>query len=302
MVSGSKFSILGAILANVLIAVSKFTASFFTGSSAMVAEGIHSLIDTSNGLLMLLGLKRSKKPSDHKHPFGYGKEVYFWSFVVSILISSIGAGFAIWQGIHHLKHPNPIKQPLWNYIVLAVALVFESISLFIAFRNFKRVYPKGTIIKNIYKSRNPSNFTVLIEDTATVLGLVIAILGVYFSVTFQNPNIDGYASIAIGVLLLIVASFLAHKTKALLLGESANEKILQEIKTIFNENPQILTYNTLKAVHFGPRTILVVAKIEIEPTLNRTEVELLIKYVTQEILEKIPKIKHVFLESYNPNN
>ena len=300
MVSGSKISIYGAIAANVLIAVSKFTASFFTGSSAMLAEGIHSLIDTSNGLLMLLGLKRSKKPSDSKHPFGYGKEVYFWSFVVSILIISIGAGFAIWEGVHHLKQPHPIKHELWNYMVLAVAIVFESISLFIALRNFKRVYPKGSILRNIYKSRDPSNFTVLIEDSAAVLGLVIAILGVYFSVTFQNPNIDGYASIAIGLLLLIVASFLAHKTKDLLLGESANKKILQEIKSILNENPQILTYNTLKAVHFGPKTILVVAKIEIKPSLNRNEVERLIETINQEILEKIPKIKHVFLESSHP--
>ncbi len=221
MAGKSKISIYGAITANVLIAISKFLAAFFTGSSAMLAEGIHSVIDTGNGLLLLLGISRSSRTADESHPFGYGKEIYFWSFVVSILIFSLGGGFAIYEGVHTLGNPEDIENPVWNYSVLGAAMVFEGTSLIIAIREFRKSNPSGGLVSNIIKSKDPANFAVIIEDSAAVAGLLIALLGVFLSVQLENPYLDGVASLLIGAVLLGVATFLARETKNLLLGESA---------------------------------------------------------------------------------
>ncbi|MAW95289.1 MULTISPECIES: cation diffusion facilitator family transporter [unclassified Leeuwenhoekiella] len=297
MASGSKISIYGAIAANLLIAASKFTASFFTGSSAMLAEGIHSTIDTGNGFLLLLGLKRGKKPADARHPFGYGKEIYFWSFVVSILIFSLGGGFAIWEGVHSLQDPQIIEDPTWNYAVLVAAILFEGTSLIIALKNFNKSHPTGNIISNIHKSKDPASFAVIIEDSAAVTGLIIALLGVYLSIALDNPYIDGYASISIGVLLLVVASFLAYETKGLLLGESARPEVLEKIDAILKENPEVLRWNLPKSVHFGPENILLVIEVELNDALGLNDAEAVVKKIDREILNKVPKVKQVFIQT-----
>ncbi len=252
MAGESKLAIYGAIAANTLIAISKFVASFFTGSSAMLAEGIHSLIDTGNGLLLLLGLKKSNKPADHAHPFGYGKEIYFWSFVVSILIFSLGGGFAIYEGIHALEDPKVIEDPTWNYWVLIAAIIFEGTSLIIAIKTFKKSNPTGRLIPNIIKSKDPANFAVIIEDTAAVTGLLIALIGIFLSQQLENPYLDGVSSLLIGVLLLVVATFLAHETKGLLLGESARPEVIAGIEKILSNNPEVKKWNFPKTMHFGP--------------------------------------------------
>ena len=224
MAGESKIAIYGAIVANFLIAASKFTAAFFTGSSAMLAEGIHSVIDTGNGFLLLLGIKKSKKPADDTHPFGYGKEVYFWSFVVSVMIFALGGGFAIYEGIHALEDPAVVEDPVWNYAVLGAAILFEGTSLVIAIRTFNKTHPSGGLLGNIIKSKDPTNFAVIIEDSAAVAGLLIAMLGVFLSQQLENPYMDGAASVVIGALLLSVSVFLARETKGLLLGEERKRR------------------------------------------------------------------------------
>ena len=201
MAGNSKIAIYGAIGANTLIAIGKFMAAFFTGSSAMLAEGIHSLVDTGNGLLLLLGIKRSKQEPDEMHPFGYGKEVYFWSFVVSILIFALGGGFAIYEGIHALQDPKIIEDPTWNYAVLFAALIFEGTALFLALKAFnKSRAASGNLIKNIVQSKDAATFAVIIEDAAAVIGLSIALIGVFLSQQLQNPyliyNIGCYGQAA----------------------------------------------------------------------------------------------------------
>ncbi|WP_034892834.1 cation diffusion facilitator family transporter [Gillisia sp. Hel_I_29] len=302
MAGGSKLAIYGAIAANTLIAISKFVASFFTGSSAMLAEGIHSLIDTGNGLLLLLGLKKAKKPADHEHPFGYGKEIYFWSFVVSILIFSLGGGFAIYEGIHALEDPSVIEDPTWNYWVLAAAIVFEGASLIIAVKTFKKSNPKGKLLQNIIKSKDPANFAVIIEDTAAVIGLFIALIGIFLSQQLNNPYLDGISSLLIGVLLLGVATFLAKETKGLLLGESARPEVIEGIESILSNNKDIKKWNFPKTMHLGADNILVVIEVDIKEDIDLLTAEKSIQTMRQQIKGKYPKINQVFIQTTNKLN
>jgi len=299
MAGESKLAIYGAIAANALIAVSKFIASFFTGSSAMLAEGIHSLIDTGNGLLLLLGLKKAKKPADHEHPFGYGKEIYFWSFVVSILIFALGGGFAIYEGIHTLGDPSVIEDPTWNYWVLFAAIIFEGTSLIIALKTFKKSNPSGRLIPNIIKSKDPANFAVIIEDTAAVSGLIVALGGIFLSQQLNNPYLDGIASIIIGALLLVVATFLAHETKGLLLGESARPEIIEGIENIMANNSHVKKWNFPKTMHFGPDSILVVIEVDMLDDLDLLVAEKSVQTLRSQIKGKFPKIDQVFIQTTN---
>ncbi|WP_416442001.1 cation diffusion facilitator family transporter [Leeuwenhoekiella sp. A16] len=296
---GSKLAIYGAIVANTLIALSKFVASFFTGSSAMLAEGIHSLIDTGNGLLLLLGIKRSLKPADAEHPFGYGKEIYFWSFIVSILIFAMGGGFAIYEGVHALQDPHVVEDPTWNYIVLIAAIVFEGTSLIIALRTFNKSHETGSLIGNIIKSKDPANFAVIIEDTAAVTGLFIALVGVYLAKALENPYLDGCASLLIGVLLLVVATFLAHETKGLLLGESARPEILDDVEKILDSNENVKKWNFPKTMHFGPDSILLVIEVDLLDDLELLVAEDIVNKLRIEITEKVPQISQVFIQTIN---
>ncbi len=299
MAGESKIAIYGAIVANLLIAVSKFTASFFTGSSAMLAEGIHSVIDTGNGFLLLLGIKKSKKPADDNHPFGYGKEVYFWSFIVSVMIFALGGGFAIYEGIHALESPKTIEDPVWNYSVLGAAILFEGTSLIIAIRTFNKSHSSGGLLSNIIKSKDPANFAVIIEDTAAVAGLCIAMIGVFLSQQLQNPYIDGAASVIIGLLLLVVAIFLARETKGLLLGESAGPETMNKITTILDTSPHIKAYQKPKTMHFGPGSILAVIELDLDDDLGLIEAETLVAGMRKEILQKVPKISLVVVQTSN---
>lgn len=295
---GSNIAIYGAIGANILIAVSKFIAAGFTGSSAMMAEGIHSLVDTGNGLLLLLGIKKSKQKPDKMHPFGYGKEVYFWSFVVSVLIFSLGGGFALYEGIHAIQDPHIIKDPTWNYVVLAAAILFEGTALFVALKTFnKSRKKKRNLVKNIIKSKDAATFAVIIEDTAAVTGLTIALLGVFLSQELNNPYIDGIASVVIGILLLSVATFLAHESKGLLLGESATPETISEIEKILSRNINIKDWNLPQTMHFGPNNVLLVVEIDLVDNLNLEQAERTMDSLRLEIKHKQPKIKQVYIQT-----
>lgn len=295
---GSNIAIYGAIGANILIAVSKFIAAGFTGSSAMMAEGIHSLVDTGNGLLLLLGIKKSKQKPDKMHPFGYGKEVYFWSFVVSVLIFSLGGGFALYEGIHAIQDPHIIQDPTWNYVVLAAAILFEGTALFVALKTFnKSRKKKRNLVKNIIKSKDAATFAVIIEDTAAVTGLAIALLGVFLSQELNNPYIDGIASVVIGILLLSVATFLAHESKGLLLGESATPETISEIEKILSRNINIKDWNLPQTMHFGPNNVLLVVEIDLVDNLNLEQAERTMDSLRLEIKHKQPKIKQVYIQT-----
>lgn len=303
MAGGSKIAIYGAIGANTLIAISKFTASFFTGSSAMLAEGIHSLVDTGNGLLLLLGINRSKQVPDEMHPFGYGKEVYFWSFVVSILIFALGGGFAIYEGIHALQDPKIIVDPTWNYVVLAGAMVFEGVALYLALKTFNKSRSRsGNIITSIVQSKDAATFAVIIEDTAALLGLLIAMLGIFLSQQLQNPYMDGGASVLIGIVLLSVATFLARESKGLLLGESAGPEVLNSVEKILKKNIDIKDWALPQTMHFGPDSILLIVKIDFRDDINLLQVEKTIESLRTEIKLREPSITQVVIQMSNKIN
>src|SRR3569832_1128084 len=213
MATESKIAIVAAVIGNVCIAVSKFIAAFVTGSSAMLSEGFLSLVDTGNGLLMWLGLHRAARPPDAEHPFGYGRELYFWSLFVAISIFALGGGMSIYEGVTHLQHPEAIKNPAWNYGVLAVALVFESASWYFGWRAFRKIKRRCGILQTIHASKDPSSITVLLEDSAAIVGLLIALVGTQLAQHFEAPLFDGAASIVIGLLLGLVALLLGYETK-----------------------------------------------------------------------------------------
>ncbi|MGY5849411.1 cation diffusion facilitator family transporter [Salegentibacter sp. F14] len=303
MAGGSKIAIYGAIGANTLIAISKFTASFFTGSSAMMAEGIHSLVDTGNGLLLLLGIKRSKQEPDDMHPFGYGKEVYFWSFVVSILIFALGGGFAIYEGIHALQDPHVIKDPTWNYVVLVAAIIFEGTALYLALKTFNKSRAKKTnIVSSIVKSKDAATFAVIIEDTAALAGLLVALLGIFLSQQLQNPYLDGASSILIGIILLVVATFLARESKGLLLGESASPLVMVSIEKILKRNINISDWAVPQTMHFGPDNIFAVIEIDLADDLKLDQAEKTMESLRLEIKNKIPQITQVVIQTSNKIN
>ena len=295
---GSNIAIYSAIGANILIAISKFVAASFTGSSAMLAEGIHSLVDTGNGLLLLLGIKRSRQQPDTLHPFGYGKEVYFWSFVVSVLIFSMGGGFAIYEGIQALIQPEPLEDPTWNYIVLFAAIIFEGTALFLSLKAFNKSRKKaGNLISNIIKSKDAATFAVIIEDTAALAGLSVALIGVYLSHALENPYIDGGASVLIGLLLLGVATFLARESKHLLLGESATPETVSKIEDILKNSKYVKEWCVPQTMHFGPDKILLVIEVDLIDGLNLDQAEETVANLRKEIRQQQPKISQIYIQT-----
>ena len=271
----------------------------------MLAEGIHSLVDTGNGLLLLLGIKRSKRKPDKLHPFGYGKEIYFWSFVVSMLIFAVGGGFAIYEGIHALMDPVVIEDPTWNYAVLGAAIIFEGGALYVAMKAFNRSRAEGNLYTSIVKSKDAATFAVIIEDTAALVGLVVALLGVFLSRYFENPYFDGGASIVIGIILLLVSTFLAKESKGLLLGESADEEVLNQVEDILERNPNVEKWSLPATMHFGPNHILMILELDLNDKLSIPESEKVLVELRNEIRNTEPKISRVFfhtkdLKDYEP--
>ena len=247
MAAGSKKVIYAALIGNALIAVTKFAAATVTGSSAMLAEGIHSLVDTGNQGLLLYGLARAGKPADEKHPFGYGAELYFWAFVVAIMIFAIGAGISIYEGVHKVMDPHAITNPLINYVVLGLAMIFEGVAWWIALKEFRTRKGKRGWIEAVRDSKDPSVFTVLFEDTAAMLGLIVAFLGIAGAQYFGIAALDGTASIVIGVILAITAALLAYETKGLLIGEAAAPEVVETVRAILSAQLRLSTSSTKSA-------------------------------------------------------
>ena len=295
----STLSVIGAIVANLLIAVLKFIAAAFTGSAAMLSEGIHSVIDTTNGLLLLLGIKRSKKGANKIHPFGQGKEIYFWSFVVAILIFALGGGVAIYEGIKHLKHPPEDLENtniIWNYAVIIGAMIFEGSSLIYAMKQFRKKFPTG-FTSALEESKDAASMAIIIEESAAMIGLTIALIGVTLTHFTHNPMYDALSSIAIGVLLFAVAGFLAKETQDLLIGESVSNQDLKMIKDILKTYDQLEFFGNIKSMHLGPDEVLLALEVNFKDNVTLHELEKTIADIKEKIRKIDPKFKYIYIES-----
>lgn len=295
--SESKTAIFAAIIGNLLIAVTKFVASIFTGSSAMMSEGIHSVVDTGNGLLMLYGLRKSVKPPDEAHPFGHGREIYFWSLIVAISIFAVGGGVSIYEGISHLQHPVKIENPIWNYAVLGFSVVFESISWFYGWKAFSKTRNGKSILKAIHVSKDPTSFTVLLEDSTALIGLIIAFLGVFLGHEFDLPLFDGLASVSIGVLLCFVALFLGYETKGLLIGEAVDNETVRGVRQIAEAEPKVEKAVKILTIYFGPNEVLLTLELQFSKDITATELRIAIRRIELAVREKYPDITRVYFEA-----
>ena len=296
MQTESRTAIFAAIAGNLAIAATKLVAAFFTGSSAMLSEGIHSLVDTGNGGLLLLGFRLSQKPPDANHPFGHGKELYFWSLVVAILIFALGGGMSVYEGITHLSHPQ-VHNSIWNYVVLGFAIVFESISFYFAYKAFRREMSGQGVFRTIRASKDPTTFTVLFEDTAALLGLIVAFLGIFLGHQLNNPYLDGVASIIIGVILAVVAGFLAYESKGLLIGEGVDAAVLASIRAIARADPAVKEVRKSLTMHFSPNDVLLTLDIGFKKHLTAEKIAAAVNRLEEKIRERHPEIKHIFIEA-----
>lgn len=297
MSSGSKKVIIAALIGNALIALTKFIASVFTGSSAMLSEGIHSLVDTGNQVLLLYGMKRASKPADEDFPFGHGKEIYFWSFIVAILIFALGGGVSVYQGVQHVLHPAEIKDPLINYIVLGFALAFEGGAWFFALREFNRTKGESGYIEAVARAKDPSVFVVLFEDSAAMLGLLVAFAGILLSQLTGILYLDGVASVIIGLILIGTAIWLAYETKGLLIGESANKPVVQSIRSILRDHKNIECVNEVLTMHMGPNFILANISVDFNDQLSAGDIENCIADIDLQIKNIHPLVKRIFIEA-----
>ena len=263
----------------------------------MVSEGIHSLVDTINEILLLLGLRKSRKKADEERPFGYGKELYFWSFIVSILIFGLGGGISFYEGITHLQHPESISDPMWNYIVLGVAILFDGTSFVIALRTFNHHRGKTPFWRAVRKSKDPSAFVVLFEDAADVLGLLIAFAGVYLGHELNNPYFDGVASILIGVLLTAVSILLTRESRSLLMGETAPPALLQQAISIAEANPVIETVHRNLSMVLGPEEVLLLLEVYVKNGVTADVMVKALADVKKTIREKCPTVKQIYIET-----
>ncbi|MCG6873178.1 MAG: cation diffusion facilitator family transporter [Gammaproteobacteria bacterium] len=295
--SSGKIVILAALAGNALIAVTKFIAASITGSSAMLSEGVHSVIDTGNQILLLHGMGRADREADESHPFGYGKELYFWSFVVAILIFGLGAGISIYEGIKHMQDPVAISSPTINYLVLGFALVFEGIAWFMAMRHFNRVRGGMGAIEAVQRGKDPTLFVVLFEDSAAMLGLLVAFAGVYLSRATGWLWLDGAASVVIGLILAGTAAWLAYETKGLLIGERASRPVIRGIRRLVNANPHVRQVNEVLTMHMGPEFVLVNISVAFREGLDAGDLSEEVQEITRRIRRDFPEVKRVFIEA-----
>jgi len=296
-----KKAVFGALFANVAIAVTKFIAALITGSSAMWSEGIHSSIDTGNQILMLIGLRRSHRPADPDHPFGHGKELYFWNLLVGVLIFGVGGGISAYEGVLHILHPVEIQKPAWNYFVLAFAFVFEGISLSIALRSFFSKHGHHNLLDNIIASKDPTTYTVIAEDLAALIGIVLAASGIFLSQLLRMPVFDGLASVLIGLLLAGVATFLIRECRGLLVGEGVDRRTAERIRTLAQEDPLVESVARPLTMYLGPENVLLTLDVEFRHTASASEVAGAIEDMKAKIQKRFPSIRRIYLEAVEPS-
>jgi cation diffusion facilitator family transporter len=287
-----------AIMANAAIAVAKFIVAGMSGSSAILSEGIHSTVDTLNECLLLLGIHRSRVRPDEAHPFGHGKELYFWSLMVAVLLFGLGGGMAIYEGITHLLHPRPTQSLMWTYVVLGIAAIFEGYSFVVAFRALGAQSDGASPLKwwhRVRRSKDPSVFSVFVEDFAALTGIVIALLGVTLGTWLGIPSLDGVASLLIGATLTAAAVVLAHETRNLLVGESARPETVRNIFELVESEPGVRTSQAPLTMQLGPDQILVNIDLDLQPELSAREQLELLERISARIREQHPQVVRVSL-------
>jgi cation diffusion facilitator family transporter len=293
----SNRAIYAALIANIAIAITKFTVAAITGSAAMWSEGIHSTVDTGNEILILIGHRKSRRPPDARHPFGHGKEVYFWNLLVAVLIFGAGGGVSVYEGILHVIDPTPIQNPGWNYLVLGSAAVFEGISLTIALRQFFAEHGNGNLLQSIVESKNPSVFTVVTEDIAAICGVVIAASGIFLSITLRMQELDGVASILIGLLLAGVATFLIRECRGLLVGEGVNRPTEREIVQLARQNDLVEAVARPLTMYIGPDNVLLILDVQFRKAASASEVAEAIEEMKERLRQRFSDFHRIYIEA-----
>jgi cation diffusion facilitator family transporter len=290
-------AVYGALAANLAIAVTKFVVALASGSSALLAESFHSLVDSGNQALLLVGLRRSRRPADSGHPFGHGKELYFWTLMVGVLLFGVGGGVSVYEGVQHLAHGSEEIQPFWAYMVLGCAFVFEGASFTIALRRFLgRLSPGQSFWTELHRSKDPTVVTVLAEDSAALLGILVAASGVFLSARMGSAIPDGVASIVIGVLLASVATFLVYESRGLLIGESVDPRVAEAVRRMANEDPAVLSVGPPMTMHLGPEDVLLNLDLRFRPGLSTSEIEAAVERLERRVRDEHPSIRRIFLE------
>ncbi|MCJ2127004.1 cation diffusion facilitator family transporter [Methylobacterium sp. J-077] len=306
MAHESTGAIYAAAGANLAIAAAKFVGGALTGSTAMLAEGVHSVVDTANQVLLLVGMKRAEKPADTRHPFGYGREIYFYAFVVALMIFLGGGVFAIYEGVERVRHPSPDADAhlfgytlpgIWvNVAILGFAIAAEGTSWFVAMRQFWAEKGQHSAVRAIRRSKDPTLFTILAEDTAALIGLLIALAGVVLAHWLEMPGLDGWASVGIGLVLVGMAVFLMIETHGLLIGEAADPAVVAAISDLVRAEPGVLHLNEVLTQHLGPSDILVNVSIDMADDLSAGEVESLVTRLDRALKQRNPEVTRVFIE------
>jgi cation diffusion facilitator family transporter len=284
-----------ALAANLGIAFFKFVAATITGSSAMLTEGVHSVVDSTNQLLLMWGRRQAKKPPDDIHPFGYGRELYFWSFVVAVLVFSLGAGVSVYEGIIHIMNPEEAVSPIWAYGVLLVAFLLEGWSTLEAFREFKESKGRLGWWEAIRRSKDPPAFIILLENGAAIAGIIAAALGVFLSQLTQNPFYDGAASVVIGLILGVTALVLAYESKGLLIGEAADPELVEELRSLACSCRGVMGVGDVLTIHSAPDMITAMLSVDFDDNISAGEVERIVCYIEEEAGERWPHVRRLFV-------
>ena len=288
-----------ALLANLGIAVSKFVAAAITGSSAMLTEGVHSVVDSVNQLLLMWGRRASKRPADKRHPFGYGRELYFWSFVVAVLVFALGAGVSVYEGILHIMHPEPPVSPIIAYGVLLVAFLLEGWSTIEAWQDFRRSKGKLGFFEAIRRSKDPPAFIVLLENGAAMAGIIAAAVGLALTQLLHNPFYDGAASVLIGAILAVTSALLAYESKALLIGEAADPDIVAALHRLVEARPEVTTVGEVLTVHGAPDRVTAMLSVDFEDQISARDVEAVIYSIEQEVCQQFPIVHRLYIRPYS---
>jgi cation diffusion facilitator family transporter len=293
-ISKSKLAIYAAIAGNMAIAVTKFVAAAFTGSSAMLSEAIHSVVDTGNGWLMLLGVRKSRKPPDSDHPFGHGHELYFWTLIVGVLIFAVGGGMSVYEGIMHILHPAFPENVMWSYAVLGMAVVFEGTTWLFGLKAFNAERGRKGVVQTIHETKDPSSFTVLLEDSAALLGLIFAFVGIFLGNQLGLPHLDGVASVLIGLLLCGVAVLMVYESKGLLIGEGLDHESLRSIRELVEADPGVEWVGHLHTMYLGPHEVLLTIEIRFHGHISSLEVRQAARRLREGIQSQHPDVSRIF--------
>ena len=294
--SASKTVVYAALAGNLLVAITKAVAAAVTGSSSMLSEAVHSFVDSGNEVLLLYGMHRAQKQATPEHPIGHGRELYFWSFIVAVLIFALGAGVSIFEGVAHIREPEPVERAWINYLVLGLAFVFEGVSWFISLRQYNAAKGELGFFEAFRKSKDPPSFMVFFEDSAALVGIVLAAAGTYASSSLGMPELDGWASIAIGVVLAVVAVLLARESKSLLIGERADRALSDAILQVASEHPAVARANGLITVQMAPDQIVAALSLEFADDLRTPQIEQAVTEVEQRIKAAHPEVVSLFIK------